>query len=75
MNANLDAFYRAISAAKFDAGCEPKPAVTTEINGHVVTITYRTTNRKCYDFLPTPTSQIKVDGKVVSYAKAIELVA
>ena len=65
--------FRAMDAASFDAGQDPKPAVTVQINGHEFTVKYSAVNRKCYDFLPTPTSQIKVNGKVVSYKKAVEL--
>ena len=75
ITANQEAFFKAMSAAQFDAGCEAKPAITIEINGHIFTIVYRLTNRPCYDFLPTPTLQIKVDGKVVSYAKALQIAA
>lgn len=44
-----------------------------EVNGHTFAVSAHIVNRKCYDNEPTPTLLIKVDGKRISYDKAVAL--
>jgi hypothetical protein len=60
-----------LTAAEIDAQYDPlNPSRSITLNGHVITITYITVNRKCYDHNTTPTRQFKVDGKRVSRSSA-----
>lgn len=45
------------------------------IDGHLVQVAFHAVARKCYDFLPVPTLQIKVDGRVTAKAAAFSLLA
>ena len=50
------------------------PAVkTATLNGHTFEVSYHKADRKCYDFMPTPTVMVKVDGKRMASKKAYEL--
>lgn len=53
-------------------GEDLKPAMSAEIAGHLFTVSSHIVNRKCYDFLPTPTAQFKMDGKRVSRQAAYD---
>lgn len=61
------------AAAHFFPGEEPKAAQECVIAGRHVRVQYLVTNRKCYDALPTPALQIKVDGKRVAFSSALDL--
>lgn len=70
---NQEILFKAMMAASFEPGSAAKPAVSVEINGHTFTVKYNISTRKCYDNLPTPTVQFKVDGKVTPRVKAFAL--
>ena len=60
-------------AARSYPGESLKPALSTEIDGHMFVVAYHTTNRQCFDNLPTPTIQIKVDGKRITRKTAYDM--
>lgn len=51
------------------------PPKTTVIRGMQFTVEYRQVVRKCWDNLPTATLFIKLDGKRISYNKAMNLLS
>ena len=59
-------------AAEYDRGDTGSNSRTVTINGQEITVSFITVNRKCYDNLPTPTRQYKINGKRVSRAVAME---
>jgi hypothetical protein len=64
----------AVAAARWFPGDDPLPAVTVIIGNNTITAEYKLVNRKCYDFLPTPSLYTTINGKRISYAKLIEVV-
>lgn len=60
--------------AKWHPGEQPKPKVTILIAGYTITIEYKTVNRKCYDFMPTPTRHITIDGKRISLVDLLQII-
>jgi hypothetical protein len=73
LTANQLALHNAERQAHFEAFEAPKPAVTIELNGLSFEVSYRLTNRKCFDNLATPTIMVKVDGKRTAWLKAVEM--
>ena len=68
MMATRDKMYNLESAATFCASEEPKEPKSIIVNGREFLVGCRLVNRKCYDFLATPTAFYKIDGKRVSRA-------
>lgn len=74
-SADQSALIRATAQSRFAPGQDAKPAVNVIIRGHVFTVRHVVVNRKCYDNFATPTLQIKVDGKRISRAAALAMLA
>lgn len=73
MNDKQRALLGAVWDSNFSPMDEPKPAVTVEIDGRVFEAVHRKVNRKCYDFMPTPTLSLKMDGKRIALKAALQL--
>jgi hypothetical protein len=70
---DLKRLYRAIAATKFYPGETSKPAVELNFGEHVVRMQCLIVNRKCYDGMPTPTLQVKLNGKRIAYKTLFKL--
>lgn len=70
---HVRALAKTVSAAMFSPGQPAKPGQEIEIAGKKIRVEYFVTNRKCYDFLPTPTVKFTIDGKRASRAAAYEI--
>jgi len=75
MNANQKALFDAIWKSHFYPGANPAPAVEVEIDGKTFRAEHTAVNRKCYDFMPTPTLRLKLNGKRISREAAFALLA
>jgi hypothetical protein len=74
-NESQRALVKLVSAAMYSPWEDAKPAQEAEISGFFVRCEFFITSRKCFDNMPTPTRLIKVNGKRISFNKAIELLA